>query len=412
MTVEVEKRLKGTQKGAIVQELFMNSIHFPLANIFLELLIEGPEKYLRESDLSAMLIACLVQSYFLGTWQYHGKSHRFIGNVIAPAIYTLFGCFLDGMDFFSSPHHFAYWGFSLSIGLLQEMGHHQSGFFSDILTILEHVVRTCILLVMYGLFEAMTETDYNSIAGFLSNASHLYVAIVIPLLGLVIGFTNVISKRYLTLLQQTAEQLRKYSEWLLGRELLSNSIKDINTLALQRRERTVFFMDIRGFTSWSENKPPEVVVEMLNSYFEKTEQVWNASEVIKTKHTADEIMAVFPTEQNALESAIKINKEISAFLKPYELSAGIGIHQGELVEGLIGSKDVKMYDVIGDTVNTAKRICDQALGGEILISQEVYAKLETLVRVHDPRFLKAKGKSDLLKVFPVQGLKQEKLAES
>ncbi len=127
--------------------------------------------------------------------------------------------------------------------------------------------------------------------------------------------------------------------------------------------------------------------------------------MIKTKHTADEIMAIFPSEHSAVQSAVQLNQEISTFLKTFDLSAGIGIHRGYLVEGLIGSEDVKMYDVIGDTVNTGKRICDQAEGGEILISQEVYTQLETVVTVREPRFLKAKGKSEPLKVFSIKGLK-------
>jgi len=405
MTIEVERYLKGTQKRAIIQELFMNSIHFPLVNIFLELLIEGPGKYIKEPDLYSIMIACLVQAYFLGTWQYQGKSHRFWGNLIAPAIYTLVEGLIEGTVFFSSPHHLAYWIFSFGIGLLQEINYKRSGLLSDIILILEHFVRTCILLVMYGIFEAMTESKYRSIDSFLSNDNHVFVTIVIPLLGIVVGFTNVIANRYLTLLQKTAGQLRKYSEWLLGRELLSAAIVDVNALSLQRKERTVIFMDIRGFTSWSEDKSPEVVVNMLNTYFEKAELVWKASKVIKTKHTADEIMAIFPNEQSAIQSAIQLNQEISSFLKAYNLSAGIGIHQGYLVEGLIGSKDVKMYDVIGDTVNTAKRICDQAKGDEILISQKIYTKLSTVVTVHEPKLLNAKGKREPLKVYPVQGLK-------
>ncbi|MBU2512745.1 adenylate/guanylate cyclase domain-containing protein [bacterium] len=403
--MEIEQRLKGTRKRAVFQELFMNSIHFPLANVFLELLIEGPRNYIREPDFYTIMVACLVQAYFLGTWQYQGKSRRFLGNLIAPAIYTVIEGLIEGARFFTAPHHLAYWGFALSIGLLQEINKKPSSYLSDVLTVLEHLIRTSILLVMYAIFEGMTESKYNSIGSFLSNDSHVFVAIVIPLLGLVVGFTNVIANRYLSMLQETAAQLKKYSEWLLGRDLLSAAITDANTLSLQRRERTVLFMDIRGFTSWSENKSPEVVVEMLNSYFEKAEQIWKASDVIKTKHTADEIMAVFPSEYGAIKAVVQLNQEISVFLKRFDLSAGIGIHQGYLVEGLIGSEDVKMYDVIGDTVNTAKRICDQAGGGEILISQEVYAKLETVVTAHEPRFLKAKGKSEPLKVFPVKGFK-------
>ncbi|MCI5145633.1 MAG: adenylate/guanylate cyclase domain-containing protein, partial [Candidatus Electrothrix sp. AR3] len=337
------------------------------------------------------------------------KSHRFVGNLIAPAIYTLVEGLIEGAVFFSAPHHLAYWIFSLGIGFLQEMSQRSSGLLADICMILEHVLRTCILLAMYGIFEIITE-QYSSIASFLDNDSHLFVTIVFPLLGLIIGFTNMLASHYLQLLKKTACQLEKYSEWFLGKELLSAAITNANTLSLQRRKRAVLFIDIRGFTRWSEDRSPEVVVNMLNAYFETAEQVFNRSKVIKNKYTADEIMAIFPAEQHALHNAVLLHQEINTFLKKYTLSAGIGIHYGYLVEGLIGSKKVKTYDVIGDTVNTAKRICDQAKGGEILISEELYTRVARAVLVREPRCIQAKGKSEPVKVFPIQVTSEDKKA--
>ncbi len=92
---------------------------------------------------------------------------------------------------------------------------------------------------------------------------------------------------------------------------------------------------------------------------------------------------------------------MSGYLKKFDLSAGIGIHCGLLVEGLIGSRDVKIYDIIGDTVNTSKRICDQAAGGELLITEEVLLPLKQDVTVDEPRYLTAKGKKEPIKVYPV-----------
>ncbi|MBU4151384.1 MAG: adenylate/guanylate cyclase domain-containing protein, partial [Proteobacteria bacterium] len=355
-------------------------------------------------DLYFIIGGCLIQAFFLGSKKFQGESYRFLGNLIGPTIYSAVEFGMEGFSFFSSPHHLAYWGISLSIGLFQELKVKNSGFLADLFTMLEHVVRTCILAIMYGIFEAMTEEKYNSIGLFLSNSSHVFVTVVIILLGIVIGVTAVTGDRYLSLLQATAGQLRKYSEWFLGKEILSAAISDTDTLALQRRERTVIFMDIRGFTSWSENRTPETVVNMLNDYFERAEQIWVTSSVIKTKHTADEIMAIFPSELDAVGSAIRLNYEISDYLKPFNLTAGIGINSGYLVEGLIGSKEVKMYDIIGDTVNTGKRICDQARGGEILVSQTVFDTLKDSLIIGEPRFVAAKGKSEPLKVFPVTGL--------
>ena len=404
---ELEKRIKGTANAEIVRELFTNSIHFPLANAILELLLasDHPLGYLRRPDLYVMSLACLIQAYFLGRWKYRGLSHRLFGNVIGPTIYTIFECALEGLEFFESPNHIAYWAFSFVIGLLQQMQAAAPGMFENLLLLGEHLVRTNILLIMYWIFEvshaAAVPPQDASFAGFLSDHSHQYLLIVLALLGLVIGFANITAANYLEMLRDTAKKLRRYSEWLFGRELLSQAVLDASVLTLQRRERGIIFMDIRGFTRWSEMKTPEEVVAMLNAYFDTAEMLWAKSDVIKVKHTADEIMAVFPTAAAAVQAALQLRALIGNFLRSHGLFAGIGVHCGPLVEGLIGSTDVKTYDIIGDTVNTTKRICDQAAGGEVLISQACYALVREFVTTLEPKMLTVKGKRDALQVYPV-----------
>lgn len=413
MLSELERRLKGSLKGHVIEELFTNSIHFPLANIILELLLSSsqPLAYLLKLDPYIIIVACTIQAYFLGTWKYKGYTFRLLGNIIGPTIYTVFELILEGAEFFESPNHLAYWGFSLLIGLLQEIKYNVSGTARNLLILSEHLVRTNILLVTYWIFEtsylqenALFEPGYLSFGGFFSDHSHQYIAIVLILLGLVIGFANITAANYLRMLQGTAKTLRRYSEWFFGRELLSQAVIDSSVLTLQRRERTVLFMDIRGFTRWSETKTPEEVVTMLNAYFDIAEKFWEETTVIKVKHTGDEILAVFATAEDALRTAIQLREAIETFLRAYGLSAGIGLHCGQLVEGLIGSRQVKAYDIIGDTVNTGKRICDQAAGGEILVSQACYTKIRDLVTAAEPKVITAKGKKDTLCLYPVQGL--------
>lgn len=75
---------------------------------------------------------------------------------------------------------------------------------------------------------------------------------------------------------------------------------------------------------------------------------------------------------------------------------------GLLVEGLLGSAGVKFYDVIGDTVNTAKRIESAAQSGEVLISENVYNKMGQAVRVGTKREINVKGKAKPLVVYPLE----------
>ncbi|MBD3306906.1 adenylate/guanylate cyclase domain-containing protein [candidate division KSB3 bacterium] len=421
MLSEVERRLKGTPQNHILEELLTNSIHFPLANLILELLLssDNPFDYIREPDAYVISVACIIQAYFLGMWKYKGHSHRLIGNLIGPTLYTVIELFVEGREFFDKPNHIAYWGFALAIGLIQEFEYQSSSKFSkNVLIILENLVRTNILLITYWIFTASHDSgsspfdaDYLTFQGFLSDHGHQYVAIVLFLLGLVIGFANLTVANYLGILQHTAKTLRRYSEWLFGRDLLSQAITDASVLSLKRRERTVLFMDIRGFTQWSEPQHPEDVVTMLNAYFGIAETLWRHSPaVIKVKYTGDEVMIVFSTATDALSLALQLRDEIQTFLSEYELSAGIGIHSGQLVEGLMGSEEVKAYDIIGDTVNTAKRICDKAAGGEILLSHHCYGAISNSVVVSSPRLLSVKGKSEALRVYLVQGFPEKKLS--
>jgi class 3 adenylate cyclase len=170
-------------------------------------------------------------------------------------------------------------------------------------------------------------------------------------------------------LRRVSAQLKTYSEWLLGRDLLGRVLSDPNALSLVRRERTVMFVDIRNFTHWSEPRPPEEVVAMLNEYYTAVEAIAKQHKVIKLKFAADEVMAIFSDSRHAAEAALELRLVLSHILGRQNLGAGIGLHTGPLVEGLLGSKDVKFYDVIGDTVNTAKRIENAAAGTEILISE-------------------------------------------
>jgi class 3 adenylate cyclase len=81
--------------------------------------------------------------------------------------------------------------------------------------------------------------------------------------------------------------------------------------------------------------------------------------------------------------------------------AGIGVHSGPVVEGLLGSTGLKGYDVIGDTVNTAKRIEGAAAGGEVLISNDVRAALDSATQLGEMREVVAKGKEVPIQVYPL-----------
>jgi len=397
----IEHRLSGSRRGRFVLELFKNSAQFPIPNILLEMLLEGPFYYLLAPDLYAIVFAACVQAFFLSRWETTPKPRRFFGNLIAPLVYTVIEFIIEGPIFWSRPHHIAYWIFSFVIGILQTLRPRLGGWKGDVVLIVENIVRANILLTMYTIFESLTDTRYADFAGFMADPAHQFVALAIPLLGLVAGLAELTAQRYLNLLRQTLAQLRLYSEWLLGRDLLNRIVADPNALTMIRQERTVMFVDIRGFTHWSESRSPEEVVAMLDRYYRAVEDVMTTGGAIKFKFAADEAMAIFATPQGATATALKLQSQIVALLATHDLGAGIGIHTGNVVEGLLGSAGVKFYDVIGDTVNTAKRIESNAGKGEVWISESTKNALKDEVQVGEPRQIAVKGKEDSLRVYPI-----------
>jgi class 3 adenylate cyclase len=237
---------------------------------------------------------------------------------------------------------------------------------------------------------------------FFSDTSHQFLMFVIVLLGLNIGLASLTAERYLGLLKETFARLKTYSEWLFGHDLLGQIIEDPSALQLKRRERAIMFMDIRDFTRWSETRSPEEIVNMLNRYYQTAEASLNQHNVIKFKFAADEVMAIFPTANDGWLACLKMRLQISQFLGQHGLGAGIGLHVGQVVEGLLGSKEVKFYDVIGDTVNTAKRIESAAGAGEVLVSEAVRIAIGTSFRTGPKRQVTVKGKDEPVSVHPLE----------
>ncbi len=179
------------------------------------------------------------------------------------------------------------------------------------------------------------------------------------------------------------------------------------------KQATVLFTDIRGFTSLSENKQPEDIVDMLNEHFTQiTETIIRHGGHID-KFIGDAAMAVFgiPKEtsdhaRDAVAAAFEIMNKIEsrAVAPPYKNNAlriGIGINTGSMVSGNLGSKKKMEYTVIGDNVNIASRLTAMADPGEILISGKTFDCLndDDSMKVKEKGQMSIKGKKNKIRVF-------------
>lgn len=181
-----------------------------------------------------------------------------------------------------------------------------------------------------------------------------------------------------------------------------------------RRNIAVLFVDIRGFTSMSESLEPEQVVSILNEYFSVVYSsiiAWNGT---LDKFIGDAAMAIFNAPNdvddyvfNAVCAADDIQKNFEPlrekFMSEYgkEVHLGIGINSGTAIVGNIGCMGRFDYTAIGDTVNTASRLESKALPGQILISETVYAEVESRVSVDRVGALSLKGKTKAVETYQI-----------
>jgi PAS domain S-box-containing protein len=187
---------------------------------------------------------------------------------------------------------------------------------------------------------------------------------------------------------------------------------DPNSLQLggRRAEITVLFSDIRGFTSFSEESQPEELVSVLNQYLGAAADAVLNEEGTVDKFLGDAVMAWFnaPIPQadhalRAVRAALAIRAavvELHKIMPPSnQLSFGVGIHTGEAVLGLVGTEKRLEYTAIGDSVNTAKRIQENAGHGQILISQETYERVKDWVWAIQVEPVIAKNKREPVQVY-------------
>lgn len=370
----------------VARNFFTHSGHVPLVVLILEALLAQPGYFVR-ADPYLLLAAGMGQAVLMEWLANTGQPRVLLANLAGPLLYTLVETAIEGPAFFLQWHHQAYWAFALSFGVLQSA---QSRHAAAALVLVESVLRSAIPLVMYALFEARIKGTPLSASAFFADRAHDFLAVVLLLLGVLLGFADINLRRSMATVQALTARLRQYSEWSLGRGILDRAIADERTLALQRVVRTVVFMDIRGFTAWSEQQTPEAVVGLLNSCYRAAECALANQPPIKLKYTADEVMAVFADASEAVQAARRMLEATQPLLAQVGLGAGAGVHQGPVVEGLIGGEDTRAYDFIGDTVNTAKRLCDAAASGELLVSQAACAAAALPGGVQ--REVQAKGK--------------------
>jgi class 3 adenylate cyclase len=193
-------------------------------------------------------------------------------------------------------------------------------------------------------------------------------------------------------------------------------------LTPERRRVTVLFADLRGFTSMCDRLDPVETVDILNGYFQCMTEAITRHHGRVTELTGDGLLALF----GALESdpwqaqdaalgalamraeLVRYNGELSARDLP-ELRFGVGIHQGEVLAGVMGNSELSKFGVVGDPINVASRVegLTRVHGVDVLITEEVRAALDGRFHLECMPPVQVKGKAEPIVTYYLEGLEED-----
>jgi class 3 adenylate cyclase len=228
-----------------------------------------------------------------------------------------------------------------------------------------------------------------------------------------------------TLEQRVADQvtqldrlgrLKRFFSPQLAELIVAGGTED--PLKTHRRDITVVFLDLRGFTSFAETAEPEEVMSVLGEYHAAMGQLIVEHEGTLERFTGDGMMVFFndPTPvdnppERAIRMAVAMRACVSGLLQKWrrrghDLHLGVGIAQGYATLGAIGFEGRWDYGAIGTVTNLAARLCSEARPGQILVSHRLLGSVEELVVAEPVGELALKGFTKPVTAYNIVNLKE------
>jgi len=293
----------------------------------------------------------------------------------------------------------------------------------DVLTIVVLLLFIVLLFVFLGalktaLMSILSIVTFTYVAYSFFVNDGIILNVIYPLISSVLLYMILTSLHYLFESKQKELIKNKFSKKVskaVAESLIKQGNKDI--LEAKEKEITIFFSDIRGFTSISENLAnPKKLIDFLNLYMTPMTEIITKNHGTVDKFIGDAIMAYWNAPLDidnhadmALQSAIEQIKELeklNVYLKEQNLpriDIGIGINTGFAVVGEMGSSGRSDYTVIGDSVNLASRtegLC-KTYKAQILITEFTKQKLKKRYNIEFLDEVKVKGKEESVKIYKV-----------
>ena len=270
-------------------------------------------------------------------------------------------------------------------------------------------------LLIIAVFIAM-----NFLAFFRFN---VWLNLVYPLTTMMMIYLGITIYHYFKE-EQEKKKIRSAFQYYLTSSVINEMLKNPGKLKLggDRRNLTVLFSDIRGFTTISEKMTPEELIMLLNEYLTAmTNQVFYYDGLLD-KYMGDAIMAVFgaPLDQpdharRACLTALAMMRELRRLQNKWEAEGrpvfdiGIGINSGEMVVGNMGSAMRFDYTVMGDMVNLGSRLegANKEYGTNIIISEFTYNHVKDTICCREIDSVRVKGKTRPVRIFELLGEKKD-----
>lgn len=247
----------------------------------------------------------------------------------------------------------------------------------------------------------------------------LWLPVVVPLLAVGLTFLADLAWMYFVEGREKRRVKRLFSRYVskdVYQQLIASPTEAV--LGGERREMTVLFSDMRGFTTLSESGEAEDLVRQLNQYFTRMVEVVFAHRGTVDKFVGDMVMALYgaPLDDpdhadHAVQTALAMVRELQQLNRLWAvegraaLDIGIGINTGDMIAGNIGSETIMSYTVIGDNVNLGARLesLNKDFGTRILISDATRRQLKGQYDLRPLGDVLVKGKTKAVQVFEVRG---------
>jgi len=246
----------------------------------------------------------------------------------------------------------------------------------------------------------------------------VWLPVVVPVIACLLTFLSDLAWMYFVEGREKRRVKRLFSRYVsrdVFQQLLASPTEAV--LGGQRREMTVLFSDMRGFTTLSESGEAEDLVRQLNQYFTRMVDVVFSHRGTIDKFVGDMVMALYgaPLDDadhadHAVQTALAMVRELRQLNRLWAvegrtaLDIGIGINTGEMIAGNIGSDEIMSYTVIGDNVNLGARLesLNKDFGTRILISEATRRQLKGTYDIRSLGEVTVKGKTRAVHVFEVR----------